>query len=481
MKASKKKIESLLGMVSELEEQGVLSKGSSSAVASHYSEILAEKPNMNLLMMLFSIFGSLLIGAGIITLIAFNWHIFSKEIKTLFAFLPLILAQGICLFTFLKKKVSASWREGSTVFLMCSIAAEISLIGQIYQLGGDPYGLILGVLLLSLPVIYLFDSIAGATLYMFLSVFEINHPFLFLLVLALYFPFVYFKAKPDKYSPKSTILLTGSAISSFVCFISFFIAVDNAVSAVDGNTGHLIFRSTTIFIVLIFLLSSLYLSFEKEIHPEFKASYLIEKILAGDFATISSEHLVKKLSLSYLYATAYFLAAYGYFHEREDYSLRPFDLLKAVDDKISLVAASLLLFLCVIAICFFLYKAIKKNILSISDFLLIGISFISLFEIFFSGEFDSIPYVYYLFNVYFVVLCLALINDGIKKFNFHLASLGSGLLAIYLISKFMIIQSGLLVKGTLFILTGTGFLIANYFINKKIQTCKDLKAKGEEK
>ena len=449
MKASKRKIESLLGMVSELEEQGVLSKGSSSAIASHYSEILAEKPSMNLLMMIFSIFGSLLIGTGIITLIAFNWHVFSKEIKTLFAFLPLILAQGICLFTVLKKKTSASWREGSTVFLMCSIAAGISLIGQIYQLGGDPYGLILGVLLLSLPVIYLFDSIAGATLYMFLSVFEINHPFLFLLVLGLYFPFVYLKAKPDKYSPKSTILLTGSAISSFVCFISFFIAFD---SAVDGNTGHLILRSAIIFVVLIFLLSGLYLSENKT-------------------------HLIKRLSLSYLFVIAYFLAAHSYFHEGQ----LKLNLLELTNDKISLIATSLLLFLCVIAICFFLYKAIKKNILSISDFLLIGISFISLFEIFFSGEYDSIPYVYYLFNVYFIVLCLALINDGIKKFNFHLASLGTGLLAIYLISKFMIIQSDLLVKGTLFILTGTGFLIANYFINKKIQTCKSLSSEGGEK
>ena len=119
----------------------------------------------NQLVLVFSIIGSLLVGTGIILILATNWWNLPLMIKVILAFLPLVTAQGICIFTFKRKFYSAAFREGSTIFLSLSFFAALALIGQIFHMPSDLQSFVLVCILFSLPGIYLFRAKAVLAIY----------------------------------------------------------------------------------------------------------------------------------------------------------------------------------------------------------------------------------------------------------------------------------------------------------------------------
>jgi len=66
--------------------------------------------SINKLFVVFGILGAILVGLGIILIIAHNWDELSKLLKTAFAFLPLIVGQALCLIALFKKSKSMAWR-----------------------------------------------------------------------------------------------------------------------------------------------------------------------------------------------------------------------------------------------------------------------------------------------------------------------------------------------------------------------------------
>lgn len=55
------------------------------------------------LFLFFAVIGSLLIGAGIILVFDTNWWKLPVAVKIIIAFLPLLTAQSICIYTLMKK------------------------------------------------------------------------------------------------------------------------------------------------------------------------------------------------------------------------------------------------------------------------------------------------------------------------------------------------------------------------------------------
>ncbi len=55
------------------------------------------------LLIIFSIIGAVLISLGILLLIAHNWDNLSRITKTILAFLPIIIGQIACIYSFFKK------------------------------------------------------------------------------------------------------------------------------------------------------------------------------------------------------------------------------------------------------------------------------------------------------------------------------------------------------------------------------------------
>ncbi|RDX35796.1 DUF2157 domain-containing protein [Kangiella sp. HD9-110m-PIT-SAG07] len=110
--------------------------------------------------------GSLLIGGGVILLLAHNWESFGKGARTFLSFLPLVLAQGLCWYGIQRKPNSIALRESSAVLLFFAVAACIALISQTYHIYGELERFLVVWLLLTLPVVYLLRS---ATVLMLIS------------------------------------------------------------------------------------------------------------------------------------------------------------------------------------------------------------------------------------------------------------------------------------------------------------------------
>ncbi|WP_395741980.1 DUF2157 domain-containing protein [Prosthecobacter sp.] len=111
--------------------------------------------------------GALLIGTGLIAVIGFNWDDFSRPVRLLFAFLPLLLTQLFSLRVLLRGAASAAWvRETAALLQALATGACIALVSQIYNLGGEWPDFLFAWCLLSLPLAWLLHSHAVAIFYL---------------------------------------------------------------------------------------------------------------------------------------------------------------------------------------------------------------------------------------------------------------------------------------------------------------------------
>lgn len=120
----------------------------------------------NRLLLVFAILGSLLVGLGIILIIAHNWDDLSRGTRTAMAFVPVLLGQGLVLYGMLKKPGITAWREGPALLLACGLMACVALIAQIHHIGGSLEGYLLTCSLLILPLLYLPGSFCVAMGYL---------------------------------------------------------------------------------------------------------------------------------------------------------------------------------------------------------------------------------------------------------------------------------------------------------------------------
>src|ERR1041385_5917503 len=104
----------LLAELPELVASGVLSQQSADALRQHYSSQPSEAPR-RLGFILSAILGSLLIGAGIVLLVAHNWDFLSRPVRCAIAFVPLVLSQALGLCVLLRRNESGAWRESAAI------------------------------------------------------------------------------------------------------------------------------------------------------------------------------------------------------------------------------------------------------------------------------------------------------------------------------------------------------------------------------
>ena len=144
----------------ELLREGLLTPDQAERICVRYQAGSEQAGNRQLLV--FAILGSLLVGLGIILIIAHNWDDLSRPLRTLLAFAPVLLGQGLVWYTLRHKSTVTGWREGSAVLLACGLCACVALISQIYHIHGDLSGYLLTCGLLIAPLLYLPGSIMVA-------------------------------------------------------------------------------------------------------------------------------------------------------------------------------------------------------------------------------------------------------------------------------------------------------------------------------
>ncbi|HSP45474.1 MAG TPA: DUF2157 domain-containing protein [Chthoniobacterales bacterium] len=148
----------------ELTARGVLSSEAAEALRQHYADEVPSEPR-RIGFVLSAILGSLLIGAGIILLVAHNWDFLSRPIRCAIAFTPLVISHGLGVFVLLRRNESTSWRESAAILNVAAIGTAIALVSQTYQIQGDFARFILVWMLLALPIIYLFGTSVGLSIY----------------------------------------------------------------------------------------------------------------------------------------------------------------------------------------------------------------------------------------------------------------------------------------------------------------------------
>jgi predicted membrane protein DUF2157 len=154
----------LLAELPELTARGVLSSETAEALQQHYATSVPTEPR-RIGFVLSAILGSLLIGAGVILLVAHNWDFLSRPVRCAIALAPLVLSQVLGIFVLLRRKESAPWRESAAILNVAATGTAIALVSQTYQIQGDFARFILVWMLLALPVVYLFRTSVGLAIY----------------------------------------------------------------------------------------------------------------------------------------------------------------------------------------------------------------------------------------------------------------------------------------------------------------------------
>ncbi|MDA3925228.1 MAG: DUF2157 domain-containing protein [Kiritimatiellae bacterium] len=154
---NRKQINWLLGEIETWHAEAIIGSALAQQLKSRYE--LAKKDQRLVGLIILGSLGALLIGLGIISLLAANWGDIPRDTRAVISFLPLIISYGTALFIGLKKKTSLAFKEPLGIFWGLSIGAGIALISQTYHLPGDLEIFILVWMLLLVPVVWLTRSL----------------------------------------------------------------------------------------------------------------------------------------------------------------------------------------------------------------------------------------------------------------------------------------------------------------------------------
>jgi uncharacterized membrane protein len=141
---------------------GIITEESAVRLRERYPDPKREARPLGVIMV--AVLGAALIGAGIISLLAYNWDQLERPARTVVSLLPLLITQVLAGLALTRWKHSTAAREAVCVGLIASIGIAISLIAQTYQIGGDFKRFMLTWFFLSLPAVYLLRSGFGYTL-----------------------------------------------------------------------------------------------------------------------------------------------------------------------------------------------------------------------------------------------------------------------------------------------------------------------------
>lgn len=144
----------------ELQRRGVLDAATAERLLQHYADPVMATPvtAARRSQILTAILGALLVGLGLLLLVAHNWEAWSRAMRVAVSVVPLVLAQGLGLWVLLRRHQDTAWTEGVAVFGLAAFAAALALVGQLYHFPSDLDRYLLTVGLMGLPLVYLFRS-----------------------------------------------------------------------------------------------------------------------------------------------------------------------------------------------------------------------------------------------------------------------------------------------------------------------------------
>lgn len=117
------------------------------------------------LFMVFSILGSLFVGAGVIILMVALWDKFPNLIKASVSFVPLLLGQAGAVYTYKKKFDNIAWREGASILWSAGVTATVGLLSMVLELRLGALICLLIDAVLILPILCFFKVVSPLAFY----------------------------------------------------------------------------------------------------------------------------------------------------------------------------------------------------------------------------------------------------------------------------------------------------------------------------
>ena len=153
----------ILRELPDLVQANVITEETADRIKNYYASQPSQSANR--LFIVFGILGSLLVGMGIVLIIAHNWDILPKIAKLSVGLLPLLIGQAVTAYVIARKSEERAWREGAAAFLFFAIAVSISIVSQVYNIEGDFGRFLLVWMCLSLPIVYVLRSSFASLLF----------------------------------------------------------------------------------------------------------------------------------------------------------------------------------------------------------------------------------------------------------------------------------------------------------------------------
>lgn len=421
----------ILKDIAELVENEVITQDVANKIKSYYSNKKI-KP-FNGLFIVFGVLGAILVGLGIILIVAHNWDEFNKTVKSIFAFIPLLIGQLICIYVLMKKNNSTAWSESSSAFLFFAVGVSIALIGQIYNIPGNTASYLFTWMLLCLPMVYIMRSSIVSLLYIAgITFFAVSvthneillkrHAYWFMLLSIIPYYYNLIKNKPQ---------------SNFLLFHHWFIPVSFmiALNTIDHWSEHFIFVAYMSLFGLFYIIGNLHFFEDRKI---INNSY---KILSS----LGTVIVMLVVSFKFLWF---------------DLHRESVDIIKWLSSS-SFYAA---IIISIVAIIFFVFKELKKGLKNIDPMTYIFILFIAMFT---TGFFVPAYLVQIFVNITIFALGIYNIVKGIRNSHFGILNFGLLIIAMLTIFRFFDTELSFVLRGILFLTIGIGFFATNFQMLKK--------------
>lgn len=203
---------------------GLISEEQEINIQTFYKENPNYPKKQDLLPTILSVIGSILVGLGIILLVAKNWEILSRPTRLIISILPFLAGFSVALWL-ISKNSPRAYLQSVGIFISISILAGLGLVGQTYHVVSPAQNLYLATAILSLPFIYLIGSTISSIFYVILiciytaMVPKTSHDIMFfesIFLVALIIPYlIYMKNKLSSFEAewlKGFIALSGLVI-----------------------------------------------------------------------------------------------------------------------------------------------------------------------------------------------------------------------------------------------------------------------------
>lgn len=377
---------------------------------------------------IFGILGALFVGLGVILMMAHNWEHFSRTIKTVIAFLPLLIGQTLVGYSILRNK-NAIWKEASGVLLFFGVGACMALISQIYNIPGELGSYLFTWICLCAPLIYLLKTKSLVVLHLCFATyytievgygfsFEFEMPWWYFSMLLWVMPY-YFRS--PSFSGIRTILNWLVPISLVIVLPAFL-----------GDLYKLI-------LPMYMLLFGGFYSLGRSSMFRNTSSLANGYLVIGSLGTV-----VLLLVLSFRWFWEDMVVLY----------------------ELPNVALYKLFVLAGLAVYSLVYTLDKKKVYYGVDLIQLGfVLFLGLY-VFGNGN-DFIPMA--IINVFVLLMALEIIKKGVASLHFGRLNYGLIIIAFLVGCRFFDTQMSYIVRGSLFLILGSGFFLANYIMLKRQQ------------